>query len=115
MKNLITLLIILVFSSVYSQSTYLHCGQLFDSKKAKFIGPHTIVIDGEKITSVAKGYVNPKSENDIFIDLNDAGPMSYRFIKKIVKGFKRKFLLSISGWGDADMINFYDNNKAIRP
>ena len=69
MKNLITLLIILVFSSVYSQSTYLHCGQLFDSKKAKFFGPHTIVIDGEKITSVAKGYVNPKSENDIFIDL----------------------------------------------
>ena len=49
-----------------------------------------------------------KIKNDIFIDLNDAGPMSYRFIKKIVKGFKRKFLLSISGWGDADMINFYD-------
>ena len=69
MKNLITLLIIFVFSSVYSQSTYLYCGQLFDSKKAKFFGPHTIVIDGEKITSVAKGYVNPKSENDIFIDL----------------------------------------------
>lgn len=69
MKNLITLLIIFVFSSVYSQSTYLHCGQLFDSKKAKFFGPHTIVIDGEKITSVAKGYINPKSENDIFIDL----------------------------------------------
>lgn len=69
MKNLITLLIIFVFSSVYSQSTYLYCGQLFDSKKAKFFGPHTIVIDGEKITSVAKGYINPKSENDIFIDL----------------------------------------------
>tara|TARA_B110001452_G_scaffold111388_1_gene92347 strand:- start:208 stop:1572 length:1365 start_codon:yes stop_codon:yes gene_type:complete len=49
-----------------------------------------------------------KIKNDIFIDLNDAGPMSYRFIKKIVRGFKRKFLLSISGWGDADMINFYD-------
>lgn len=69
MKNLITLLIIFVFSSVYSQSTYLYCGQLFDSKKAKFFGPHTIVIDGEKITLVAKGYINPKSENDIFIDL----------------------------------------------
>ena len=49
-----------------------------------------------------------KIKDDIFINLNDAGPMSYRFIKKTVKGFKRKFLLSISGWGDADMINFYD-------
>ena len=69
MKNLITLFIIFIFSSVYSQSTYLHCGQLFDSKEAKFFGPHTIVIDGEKITSITKGYINPKSENDIFIDL----------------------------------------------
>ena len=57
-----------------------------------------------------------KIKNDIFIDLNDAGPMSYRFIKKIVKNFKRKFLLSISGWGDADMINFYDKeNNFIEP
>lgn len=51
-----------------------------------------------------------KIKDDIFINLNDAGPMSYRFIKKVVKNFKRKFLLSISGWGDADMINFYDKD-----
>jgi len=69
MKNIVTLLIIFIFKSVCSQSTYLHCGQLFDSKKAKFFGPHTIIIDGEKITSVTKGYINPKRENDIFIDL----------------------------------------------
>ena len=69
MKKLITFLAIFIFSSIFSQSTYLHCGQLFDSKKAKFIGPHTIIIDGEKITSVIKGYINPKSENDILIDL----------------------------------------------
>lgn len=57
-----------------------------------------------------------KIKNDIFINLNDAGPISYRFIKKIVKKFKRKFLLSISGWGDADMINFYDKeNNFIEP
>ena len=46
-----------------------------------------------------------KVKDDVFINLNDAGPMSHRFIKKVVKGYKRKFLLSISGWGDADMIN----------
>ena len=57
-----------------------------------------------------------KIRDDIFINLNDAGPMSHRFIKKVIKNFKRKFLLSISGWGDADMINFYDKeNKFIEP
>lgn len=57
-----------------------------------------------------------KIKDDVFINLNDAGPSSHRFIKKTIKNFKRKFLLSISGWGDADMINFYDqNNKFIEP
>ena len=57
-----------------------------------------------------------KVNDDIFINLNDAGPMNYRFIKKTIKNFKRKFLLSISGWGDADMINFYDKeNNFIEP
>jgi hypothetical protein len=57
-----------------------------------------------------------KIKDDIFINLNDAGPMNHRFIKKVVKKFKRKFLLSISGWGDADMINFYDkDDKFIEP
>ena len=51
-----------------------------------------------------------KVKDDIFINLNDAGPMNHRFIKKVVKNFRRKFLLSISGWGDADMINFYDKD-----
>ena len=53
---------------------------------------------------------------DIFINLNDAGPNQTRFIKKVIKPYKRKFLLSLSGWGDADMINFYDhNNQFIEP
>ncbi len=69
MKNLMTFIVIFIYSSIYSQSTYLYCGQLFDSKKAKFLGPHTIIIDGEKVSSVSKGYINPKSENDILIDL----------------------------------------------
>ena len=57
-----------------------------------------------------------KIMDDIFINLNDAGPINYRFIRKIIKNYKRKFLFSISGWGDADMINFYDkNDKFIEP
>ena len=53
---------------------------------------------------------------DIFVNLNDAGPNESKFIKKVIKPYKRKFLLSLSGWGDADMINFYDhNNQFIEP
>jgi len=53
--------------------------------------------------------------NDVFINLNDAGPYSSRFIKKTISKFKRKFLLSISSF-DADMCNFFDeNNNFIKP
>ena len=53
--------------------------------------------------------------NDVFINLNDAGPYSSRFIKNVVSKFRRKFLLSISTF-EADMINFFDeNNNFIKP
>ena len=53
--------------------------------------------------------------DDIFINLNDAGPYSSRFIKKTISKFKRKFLLSISSY-EADMCNFYDeNDNFIKP
>ena len=54
-------------------------------------------------------------KDDIFINLNDAGPYSSRFIKKTISKFKRKFLLSISSY-EADMCNFYDeNDNFIKP
>ena len=53
--------------------------------------------------------------NDVFINLNDAGPYSSKFIKKTVSKFRRKFLLSISSH-EADMCNFFDeNNNFITP
>ena len=53
--------------------------------------------------------------NDIFINLNDAGPHASKFIKRTISKFKRKFLLSISTF-EADMINFFDeNNNFIKP
>jgi len=54
-------------------------------------------------------------DNDIFINLNDAGLYSSKFIKKTISKFRRKFLLSISTF-EADMINFFDqDNNFIRP
>jgi len=53
--------------------------------------------------------------NDIFINLNDAGPYSSKFIKKTISKFRRKFLLCISA-ASGDMSNFYDeNNNFIEP
>ncbi len=53
--------------------------------------------------------------NDVFINLNDAGLYSSKFIKKTTSKFRRKFLLSISSF-EADMINFFDHdNKFIEP
>ena len=44
----------------------------------------------------------------LFIDTNDAVIRNCRsFIKKISKLFKDTYLLSLSGYGDADMINIY--------
>ena len=37
-------------------------------------------------------------------------------IKKLIKNYKNRFLLKLVSWGDADMINLYDeNNKFILP
>ena len=49
--------------------------------------------------------------NNLFINLNDAGSRgATNFIKKISKNYNKVYLLSLSGYGDADMINFYDES-----
>ena len=47
----------------------------------------------------------------LFINLNDAGTRGCtRFIRKEAKKFMDVYLLSLSGYGDADMINCYNEN-----
>lgn len=49
--------------------------------------------------------------NRVFINLNDAGTKGCTgFVRKIVKDYENSYLLSLSGYGDADMINCYDKN-----
>jgi len=68
MKKIHALLALFLFSYSWSQTTYIHCGQVFDSKKAKMSGPLTIVVDGNKIVAVEKGYVLPEDDSPV-IDL----------------------------------------------
>ncbi|MGD1980749.1 MAG: amidohydrolase family protein [Flavobacteriaceae bacterium] len=66
-KTLLLFALFLTFWS-WSQTTYLQCGQVFDSQKAKMMGPHTLIINGNKIAEVKKGYVLPE-DNSPVIDL----------------------------------------------
>ncbi|MDC1060540.1 MBL fold metallo-hydrolase [Alphaproteobacteria bacterium] len=53
----------------------------------------------------------------LFINCNDATIRNCRsFIRKISKEFEKSYLLSLSGYGDADMINIFDEDgKRIPP
>jgi len=47
----------------------------------------------------------------LFINLNDAGSRHCtNFIRTIAQGYRHVYLLSLSGYGDADMINFFDES-----
>jgi len=66
-------------------------------------------------TNIQDSILLVRVNNDVFINLNDAGAYSSKFIRKNISKFKRKFLLSI-GTFEADMIHFFDeNNKFIEP
>jgi imidazolonepropionase-like amidohydrolase len=69
MKKSILLFCILISWGMHSQTTYIHCGELFDAKKAKILGPHTLIVENQKIQSLVKGYTSPADSNTKIIDL----------------------------------------------
>jgi len=45
----------------------------------------------------------------LVVNLNDASDRGWgRFVRKVISGYPVSFLLALSGYGDADMINFFD-------
>jgi imidazolonepropionase-like amidohydrolase len=72
MKNLV-LSILLLFSVTFvsAQKTYILCGKLIDTKSGTIESEKTIVVEGNKITHIHNGYVQPKSKNDKVINLKD--------------------------------------------
>jgi hypothetical protein len=47
----------------------------------------------------------------LFVNLNDAGSRDCTLlIRKITAQYKHSYMLALSGYGDADMINFYDED-----
>ena len=70
MKQLFFIICFYCTLSLSAQDTYIHCGKLIDTKNGKVQEMMTIVVTGNKITKVIKGYVIPKVNNvDTVIDL----------------------------------------------
>jgi imidazolonepropionase-like amidohydrolase len=61
MNKLFTLLFSVVTYGAVGQTTYLHCGKLIDGLTANAQSEMTIVVDGNKITELYKGYQTPPS------------------------------------------------------
>ena len=68
-RPIIFLIAILLTFSINAQKTYLHCGKLIDTNTGKINTEMTIVVEGNKIITVNKGYASKEKETDTEIDL----------------------------------------------
>jgi hypothetical protein len=72
------------------------------SKKIKVFCITTVIQDAILLINV---------NEHLFVNLNDAGTRGCRrLIRKICKNYKYTYLLSLHGYCDADMINFFDED-----
>lgn len=52
----------------------------------------------------------------LVVNLNDAGDRGWgRFVRKVISGYDETYLLALSGYGDADMMNFFTEDGARIP
>ncbi len=70
-KILFSIILLLSVTIVSAQKTYILCGKLVDTKSGKIEKRKTIVVQGNKITHIHNGYVQPKSKGDKVINLKD--------------------------------------------
>ena len=57
MKNILFIAVAILFSlNLMAQQTYIHAGKLIDTKNSKVLEERTIIVDGNKISSVEKGF-----------------------------------------------------------
>lgn len=58
----------LLAAPLFAQRTLIHCGNLFDGVGNSLQPQMTVVVEGNKITAVQKGYINPAGK-DVVVDL----------------------------------------------
>lgn len=69
MKSFFTLLLLLIAQFSFAQRTLIHCGTLIDGVTKQTASQVTIMVEGNKITGVEKGFTKPGS-NDKLVDLS---------------------------------------------
>lgn len=102
MKKIILLLCFAV-STVFAQQTYLHCGTLFDAKNGKFIKEQTVIVEGDKILQVKKGFLLPSQAEIKVINLKD---------KTVLPGFIDMHVHIESETNNTSYINRFVNNES---
>ncbi len=70
MKHTLPLFLILLTFTVFGQRTIIHCGNLIDGKSNDVQAHMTLIVEGNKITRVEKGFSKPLS-TDKLIDLSN--------------------------------------------
>ena len=69
MQRLVVILLILLLSPpVVIGATLLHCGQFIDVQAGKIVTNVTVTVDGNTITGVTPGLINPESQDQV-VDL----------------------------------------------
>src|SRR4051812_15480513 len=69
MKKIVPLLLVLLAQAGFAQRSLIHCGTLIDGKNKELQSQVTIVLEGNKIISIDKGFTKPGA-NDKLIDLS---------------------------------------------
>lgn len=69
MKTLLNILAFTITLTIVAQNTYLHCGNIIDTKSGKVLNEKTIVIKGNTIVSVNDGFITSDNANDVIVDL----------------------------------------------
>ncbi|MET0298592.1 MAG: amidohydrolase family protein [Flavitalea sp.] len=70
MRKILTALFCLTGTLLFAQKTVIHCGQLIDVKAGTVLKEMTIIIDGNKIVDVVKGYATSVKPDKV-IDLRN--------------------------------------------
>ena len=69
MKKIVLTLSLLSLFLTSAQDVYLHCGKLIDTQNGNVVSERTIIVSGDKIIAVKKGFISPEKSEDIIIDL----------------------------------------------
>ncbi|MBC7904835.1 MAG: amidohydrolase family protein [Gemmatimonadaceae bacterium] len=66
MRKLFVLVMLCIAGSAFSQKTILHCGKLVDVKTGKVLTEMSILVEGNRITDVQKGYIAGAGSDKVF-------------------------------------------------